>query len=466
MPAFLTFLTGILVIVGELSVFLSNSYLLFIVIPLIFLILIFQRKRFVFLNILIIVTICSVTYLKLIPYRLPAIPDEIIDRDISIKGKVLDFSTQRLYPQSFEIGNIEIDGIPYSSRIKVYSNFYQSFPGSTVLLNGRIKKSSYLTSLSRFTHPTHYISVNNIEVLSENNVFTSLGKVRERIIERVKLSMKSDEAFLLLSSIMGASSLSSEERAPFESTGTAHIFAISGLHMSILGEFLNSFLRLFTLLSPVITILILVIYNLMLGFNVSALRSVFMYGTMSLARVAGRPGVPLNTLGFAGIIILIFSPLSILSVSFQLSFMAVFALFVVSPLISRFLGNTYLFRLLSGVIAIQVLLIPMMSYYFGTVSLSAFIANIAVIPFMNICVPVGFIQVLCAALSKPVSGLFSNISNPVYSFLNSMTTFFSRFPLSSLGLRMNLAELFIYYSVVFVFLIVFYKKVRFQKSAI
>jgi hypothetical protein len=85
---------------------------------------------------------------------------------------------------------------------------------------------------------------------------------------------------------------------------------------------------------------------------------------------------------------------------------------------------------------------------------------------MNICVPVGFIQVLCAALSKPVSGLFSNISNPVYSFLNSTTTFFSRFPLSSLGFRMNLAELFIYYSVVFVFLIVFYKKVRFQKSAI
>ena len=142
------------------------------------------------------------------------------------------------------------------------------------------------------------------------------------------------------------SAIDPEIREAFIKTGTAHILAISGLHIGIVAYF--SFLvffnifRLFERLSLAINIrklswiLALIpvgFYGLLAGFPVSTQRAIIMVSTFVFAYLLERSRDLYATLALAALIVLLLHPGSLWDASFQFSFSAVFAIFY---LVSKF----------------------------------------------------------------------------------------------------------------------------------
>jgi competence protein ComEC len=110
----------------------------------------------------------------------------------------------------------------------------------------------------------------------------------------------------------------------FRQLGLSHLMAISGLHFSLIALALHLLLRL--VLPPKVEACILILglsfYFLFIGMTPSILRAWIMAMVFLMGLILEKRSSPLNALGVALIFTLLFDPLAVLTLSFQLSYLA------------------------------------------------------------------------------------------------------------------------------------------------
>lgn len=458
MPAFFSFLICLFCILIVFSFNFGYHYLCLLFAPLIIILLLFSGKKFLILNLIFVFIISTTAFIKMSPYLIQDVPENLYGKDITIAGKVTDYSEETLYPKSFVISNLKIGETIFSGKVRIYTDEIFPPPYSIVTVSGKLNKISLNSEVYEITNCKYSLLSNKIIVENTLPVLVILNNIRRTIIERTNLSMRSEESFLLLSSILGVSSLSQEERIPFEKTGTSHIFAVSGLHMSILGISLEKFFSLFFVSSSFISLLVLFLFLILVGFKISAFRAILMYGAFVLAKYAGREPNNLNILGVAGLFIVLLSPLSIFLISFQFSFISIFALFVFAPFISKSLPDRWIYKLLAAAISVQIFLFPMISFYFGIFPMFSIFTNLFVIPYMVILVPVGFVQVLVSLIGKNLANISAYVSNFFYHILNEVIKFISNISFSSINFKFSFREVIYFFSVSAFLAVIFARK--------
>lgn len=194
-----------------------------------------------------------------------------------------------------------------------------------------------------------------------------------------------------------------EMKDQFAATGIAHILAISGLHIGFVILMLSWLTNAFRL-SPRAAFLIqgavLVLYSLIVGGNASVVRATIMAIIFLGGRAVGRKLDPLNSLALAAFIILLFRPLDLLEVGFQLSFGAVAGIILYHEHIKALLSRP--FKIISNplalIISAQLGTWPLMAYYFNTFSPMSYIANLILVPIAGIIVMLGLILPLFSAI--------------------------------------------------------------------
>ncbi len=125
----------------------------------------------------------------------------------------------------------------------------------------------------------------------------------------------------------------------YAATGAMHVLAVSGLHVGII------YLILLAVLKPlnkykwgkwmlaVVSIAVLWLYAFVTGLSPSVLRAVTMFSFVAIARPAQAGTNIYNTLAASAFCLLVYNPYLIMSVGFQLSFLAVLGIVAIQPMI-------------------------------------------------------------------------------------------------------------------------------------
>lgn len=205
----------------------------------------------------------------------------------------------------------------------------------------------------------------------------------------------------------------------FRQAGIAHIFAVSGLHIGFLSTVLTFICKKTKLnkwISLVLITAVLIFYSGVCGFSSSSIRATIMCTVALLCFNLWLKYDGVSSLFIACIIVLLISPIELFCVGFQLSFVVVLGIILLSRPIKKllkFLPNKVASSL-AVVISAQLVSIPISLISFGEVSLVAVMFNVAFIPL------VGVIYVLTFLLTI-LGGIFS-ISNVTLFLLNYVYT--------------------------------------------
>lgn len=275
-------------------------------------------------------------------------------------------------------------------------------------------------------------------------------------------------------------SIPPEVRNTFQKTGTVHVLAISGLHVSLivgavyilcLWMHINRFMR------TCICIIVLLFYTVLVGLRYPVLRASMMGLVLLLGSVLDRKVTPLYGISLAALTICAINPLSLLMPGFQLSFGAVLSIFYIFPHMRFFhridTKNKFVkicHRLILSISlswSIMIGIAPLVAFHFHILTLLSLIGNIFVIPLIAFILMTGIFFIIIASIFPacaqivavaPYCGLFllCEILDSL-SQLDWTTWHIARFPA---------VILFVYYGTIVVILFAKHKAIVFARKAL
>ena len=215
-------------------------------------------------------------------------------------------------------------------------------PGQICSVKGHFLELNPATNEGEFSLTRYYkgegisgvFQANTIELIQgESSPFAKeLFTLNQSLGNRISSLYPEETAAFLKSLFLGErSGMTLSEKSLYQSAGISHILAISGLHLSLLGEFFYRLLRkakLSSLLSSLITSFFLFSYFLFTGSSHSAFRALFMLFLRFAAIQLGKGKDLLSQLSFALLFLLWLNPLSLYSVGMQCSFFTLFVFFL------------------------------------------------------------------------------------------------------------------------------------------
>ena len=197
-------------------------------------------------------------------------------------------------------------------------------------------------------------------------------------------------------------------RQAYSQSGAAHLLALSGLHLGILYGLLHLVVirRIrfsewrWTALPPLL--LLLWGYVLLAGMPLSLVRAAVMCSVVMTATLAQRSLSTMHTLVLSAMVILLVSPMSLVSISFQLSFLAVFFILAICDRPTGKPGRWQRVRQMAAVSAAAWLgTSPLAAYYFHTIPLLSIPLSLLLIPLTTLIV---YLSIATLLLPLPLLG--------------------------------------------------------------
>ena len=211
----------------------------------------------------------------------------------------------------------------------------------------------------------------------------------ERALENIR------NGAVLKAMLLGQSTeVTSEQRRLFQSTGTAHLMAISGLHVGCVTGAVFSIARLVlpARLASILAMLVCLLYASLAGATLPTQRATIMMGCLLLSPLTGRSISVIDRVSLSALLICFYDPLSVHAIGFWLSFGAVS--FLVAA--NTWAEGSALKRFIRFQGAAFIGLLPVTLYFFQVVSLAAPVSNAFAIPAISAMLPVAFISALIA----------------------------------------------------------------------
>ena len=248
-------------------------------------------------------------------------------------------------------------------------------------------------------------------------------------VENVRLAFKktifdncsTGTASFLYAMIFGDVAYMSEDVAqPFRDTGTAHLFAVSGLHVALLFYACTALLdkiKMPQLARFAGGAFIMVGYCALCSFSPSVVRSAVMIMTAEVCKPLRVRYEPLSAMGFSAAVLLLCAPYFLLDAGFLMSYGAVAGILCAyKPLLGVL--QKVLWKPIAEAVAISVAsnlgLLPLMFAYFGTISLLTVPVNLVVVPLTSLFYPFLLASLAIAVVLPPLGGLLTLLSVPTY----------------------------------------------------
>lgn len=314
---------------------------------------------------------------------------------------------------------------------------------------------------------------------SAGTLYGLAANIRAHIIGKLKQeSFGTDELGIIQALLLGQrNEITEATNSDYKNAGAFHILALSGLHIGILLGLLHFFLTPLELLPKGRAIKLLCIVLLLWGFafmagmSASILRAVTMFSFVAYALYLNRPTSHFNILALSlFFILLVFDPLLLFQVGFQLSYAAVFAIVWIYPLLQKFWSpKNWIIKkgweLLSVSFSAQLGVLPISLYYFNQFPGLFFVSSLLILPFLAFILGIG-ILIIVLALINNLPPILVVIYNGIIGWMNSIIAWVAQQESFIFrNISFDAVQLILAYGIIFS-LVSLWQKISFKKTAI
>ena len=337
------------------------------------------------------------------------------------------------------------------TAVSIFSSDEVNFTiGDELKLEGKFANPYGAKNLGQFDY-ANYLKNKKIFTVFYASDYTFLGqsqdlyfrimaffdKVTQKIMQKYIKYFSKNQSDLLGGIVFGHRSVDLDENIEqnFINSGVFHVLAASGLQIGLVlffWYFLARFLGISYAISMITGAILIFIYAGFTGFPPSVLRALLMAEFIIFGKLIDRQADNIALLLLVCALMLLYNPLSLLDIGFQLSFITTFGLVFCLPMfmekikfLPEFISGTILITLVA-----QLFASPLIIYYFNNISLYSLFANIFIIPFVSVITFAGFASSFIALM--PHSDWFikflSLLLSPFLDGMNFVASFFANLP--------------------------------------
>lgn len=237
--------------------------------------------------------------------------------------------------------------------------------------------------------------------------------------------------------------IDNEIQEAYAASGAMHVLAVSGLHVGVIYMLLNLLLirifpkKKYNWIKALVCIIVLWMFAFVTGLSASVLRAVTMFSFFALASAFGRGANVYNTLAGAALVLLLFDPYLIMSVGFQLSFLAVIGIVSITQGLYQLWEPPYIFidniwKISCVALAAQLSTFALGMLYFHQFPVYFFFSNLFVIPGAFIILLAG-ISCLLFSLVPFIAQIVGGVAEVCIWLLNRIVLFIEALPYSKVN---------------------------------
>lgn len=412
-----------------------------------------NRENRSVVSVCLVTVICSFIWLTFYDWVFYEPAENLCGKEVNIEGEIVS-EPYRAYGQYYTVVKTEnVNGEKLNVKIRLSSSSSQKAePGDKVICTVK----PYLLTDSSGKNKADGIFIGGYmgddAKIEKGNGFSLnliIFKVRSYLLSNISYALPGNEGELLKGMLLGDKTGVPEDiNESFRHVGLSHLFAVSGLHLSIwvgLFSYIKFKRNSFRVLMRIASALFILFFMSITGFT----SSVFRAGVMTLVFLAaqgfGRKADGVNSLGLAAVILCMINPYTCLELSFLLSFSATLGILICyKPIevlgekaqvkIKGVFGKALKWLITAGAVSISasIFTFPVSSIVFGEIS--------AVSPFANLIVPsLGAVSMISGGLAAifPSNPIFFFITKPLFLLCGIINKFIIRFCLWLGGLEFS-----------------------------
>ncbi|MBO4282355.1 MAG: ComEC family competence protein [Bacteroidales bacterium] len=309
-----------------------------------------------------------------------------------------------------------------------------------------------------------YLSASQWEKTSENRGRLLLRRTacwRARIVQCLREGgLDAASKGLVSTMLLGDDSLLDPQlSASYASAGVSHVLCVSGMHVGIIYWLADSLLfflrrRRLRLLKMLLVAAVIWLYACMAALTPSVVRSAVMFTFVAFGRVFRRQTPVYNSLLTSALLMLLINPLLLFEVGFQLSYLAVWGIVWVSPMLANLLPlrrrlPAYVWRLWSVSIAAQLFTFPLTVCCFHQFPLYFLLSNVVVVVLAPFVIGGALLHLSVSAF--PLLSLGTGfVLNKLVWLMNASVSWVEALPGSVLsGLFLDKAQVSLLYALLF-----------------
>ena len=310
----------------------------------------------------------------------------------------------------------------------------------------------------------------NINKKIKKDVWFYTSRLNAGIVRNLeKAKFNKTEMNVALALILGQQQeISSDIIQDYQYSGATHILSVSGLHVGFIMLFIlfvlkpipntkkGSFIKLITILVT------LSLFAIISGLSPPVLRSVVMFSFIAIGNHLHRNSNTYHTLLVSILLILLFEPYYLFDIGFQLSYIALFSILWLQPLLKQIWASenkilNYIWEALTVSFAAQIGTFPLCLYYFHQFPALFFVTNILIIPVLFFIMISGIIVMLISVFTNCPLFLIQIFEKSIY-ILNQIIHYIASFEVFVIkDINFNLYYLFSFYLLVITATICFKK---------
>ncbi len=385
-------------------------------------------------------------------------------QEVSVQGRITKKQLQEASNQNI-LWNVNLtdsylktsQGIRPCGNVIIYTDLKSGEPviGNTIFITGKIKLWNTARNEGNFDERAYYKNQGyafriyadkySYQVMEpgRDSLREYLYNFRQQLVQVYQSRMQEQTAGVVCAMLLGEKSLlEAETKELYRQSGIAHILAISGLHISILGAAAFGMLRkrgVSYTVSAAVSLSLLLLFGIMTGMGLSTVRAIVMFGIYLGAACCGRAYDSINALAVAAAWILWHNPRSLFLAGFQFSFAAVIGVLFGKQICQVFRPKYRLFETVLVSLGIQMATLPLTAWYYYEIPVYSVLLNMLVLPLMGIVLISGLFGGVCgifacggigimAAVMDGISRGLLGLCSLLLGFFSGAGELFFRFP--------------------------------------